>query len=79
MQTVDISQLRNDTSGVISAAQHSDVLVIDGGRVVAVVSKPRASADFEAYWQERERLLSGIKMNPEWDSAQAISEDRDRA
>jgi len=77
MNTVDISQLRDDTSTVISAAQQSDVFVTEGGRVVAVLSKPRTPVDFEEYWKERERKLSGITMDPSWDSAVAISEDRD--
>jgi antitoxin (DNA-binding transcriptional repressor) of toxin-antitoxin stability system len=77
MNTVDISQLRDDTSSVISAAQQSDVFVTEGGRIVAVLSKPNTPLHFEEYWRERERKLSGIIMDPNWDSAIGISEDRD--
>jgi hypothetical protein len=79
MQTVNVQQLRDDTAGVISAAQVADVLVVDEGRVVAVVTKPRTNADFEAYWQAREKLLAEVTVDSSWDSTQAISEDRDRA
>ena len=78
MHAVSIQQLRDDAAGVVSAAQQGDIAVLDEGRVVALVTKPRPIADFEAYWQERERLLAGIVVDPAWDSAEAISQDRDR-
>jgi hypothetical protein len=79
MQTIDINQSREDSANVISAAQQTDVYIVEQGRVVPVLSKPRASDNFEAYWQERERLLSRITIDPNWDSTEAVSEDRDRA
>jgi antitoxin (DNA-binding transcriptional repressor) of toxin-antitoxin stability system len=78
MDAVTIQQLRDDVSSVISAAQHGEVAVIDQGRVVAVVTKPRPIPDFEAYWRERERTLADIVVDPAWDSTEAISQDRDR-
>ncbi len=78
MQTVNVQQLSQDAAGVIAAAQHDDVLVIDAGRVVAVVTRPPVRRDFATYWQERERRLAGITIDPAWDSTAAVSEDRER-
>jgi hypothetical protein len=55
------------------------VLVVDGGKVVAVVSEPKPAADFAAYWEQRERQLQSVVSAPEWNSTDAVSEDRNRA
>jgi hypothetical protein len=78
MQTVNVQQLSQDPEGVIAAAQHHDVLVVEAGRVVAVVSKPPARRDFASYWQERVQRLAAITIDSTWDSTVAVSEDRDR-
>jgi hypothetical protein len=77
MQTVDVSQLSRDVPSVIAAAQREDVFVVEHGKVVAIVTKPRPGPD-ERYWRERERMLADIVADPEWDSTEAISQDRDR-
>ena len=78
MQTINIQELGENAPGVIAAAQNPDVFVVDGGKVVAVVSKPRAPANFEQYWQWREKMLEHVVAAPDWDSTQAVSDDRDR-
>lgn len=78
METVDVQQLGPETARVIAAAQHGDVLVVDSGRVVAVVTKPPAPRDFAIFWREREKRLAEITIDPSWDSTQAVSEDRER-
>ena len=87
MQTYDINQFRQDIDGVIAAAQKDDVQIVENGRVLAVVTapprqisspRPMTREEFEAYWQERERILADVIVDPLWDSTQAISEDRDR-
>lgn len=78
MESVDVQQLGQEAARVIAAAQHGDVLVIDAGQVVAVVTKPPQRRDFATYWQEREQRLAGITIDPNWDSTTAVSEDRER-
>jgi prevent-host-death family protein len=79
MQTISLQDLRDDAAGVIAAAQDRDILVVDNGKVVAVVSKPPPAAEFGRYWMEREKLLAGVVALPGWDSTNAVSEDRGRA
>jgi hypothetical protein len=79
MQTISLQQLRDDAEAAVVAAQKSDVLVVEDGKVLAVVSRPRASQNFAEYWQRREALLQGITAGPDWDSTQVISEDRERS
>lgn len=78
MQTIDVQTLQNDAESVIEAAQTEDVLITSDGKVVAVVSKP-PPFDHARYLVERERFLAQITVDPDWDSTQAISEDRDRS
>lgn len=78
MQTIDVQTLQKDAESVIEAAQTEDVLITSEGKVVAVVSKP-PPFDRSHYLAERQRLLAQITVDPDWDSTQAISEDRDRA
>jgi len=79
MQSANLQQLREDTASVIAAAQTEDVLVIEEGKVIAVVSRPRAAADFDKYWHDREKRLEPVVAAPGWDSSSAVSQDRDRA
>lgn len=78
MQTISFQQLCDDAGAAIAAAQQSDVFVVQDGKIVAVVSRPRVSQDFAEYWQQRETALKGIVAGADWDSAKIISEDRDR-
>ncbi len=77
MQVIDVQQLQENVASVIAAAQQGEVLVVQDGIVVAVVSKPKSHAD-AAYWREREALLADVVAAPGWDSTIAVSEDRDR-
>jgi hypothetical protein len=77
MQTANFQQLSEDAASVIAVAQDHDVLIVNEGKVVAVVSKPRPQHDKE-FWAQREKRLAEIVLNGEWDSTKAISEDRDR-
>jgi hypothetical protein len=79
MQIVELAQFRSDVDGVLAKAQSDEILICDHGTALAVVSKPRVPADWDRYWENRERLLAGITVDPEWDSTKAISDDRDRA
>jgi hypothetical protein len=79
MQTTSLQQLRDDTAAVIAATENGEVLVVDGGKVVAVVSEPKPAADFAAYWEQRERQHQSVVSAPEWNSTDAVSEDRNRA
>ena len=78
MQTINVQQLGENAAGVIAAAQSGDVFVVEGGQVVAIVSKPRAPTDVSNYWREREALLAEVVAAPGWDSTNAVSDDRDR-
>ncbi len=77
MVTINVERLGDDVQGVIAAAQIGDVLVMDQGKIVAVVSKPRPIHD-AAYWRERDALLASVVAAPDWDSTVAVSQDRDR-
>jgi hypothetical protein len=79
MQTANLQQLRENTASVIAAAQTADMLVIEEGKMIAVVSRPRVAIDFAQYWIDRERSLELVVAEPGWDSASAVSHDRDRA
>ena len=79
MQTMSVEQLRADADRAIAAAQESDVFVVENGKVVAIVTRPRENKEFVDYWRQRETLLEGVIAGEDWDSAKAISDDRDRA
>lgn len=79
MEIIELHHFRNDIEGTLARAQNDDVLICDQGTAVAVVSKPKVATDWKHYWEERERLLSTITVDPGWDSTQAISDDRDRS
>ena len=55
-----------------------EIQVEAGGTVVAVLSRPRDSGDFQAYWRQREAALSAIRLSGTWESGEAISADRER-
>lgn len=78
MQIVELAEFRGDIDGVLAKAQSDEVLICDHGAALAVVSKPKLLVDWSRYWEERERLLASVTVDPEWDSTVAISEDRDR-
>jgi hypothetical protein len=78
MQTTTLTQLCENASAVVAAAQKDDVFIVDQGKIVAVLSKPRLPADFDEYWKLREKMLADVIAAPGWDSTEAISEDRDR-
>ena len=78
MKTFDFQQLSDDTKVIVTAARDEDISIVDSGNIVAFITRPRRSADFTKYWQERERQLATIPALKDWDSATAVSEDRDR-
>ena len=79
MQIVELEQFRKDVDGVLAKAQTEEILICKHGTALAVVSKPKSPADWDAYWKQREARLAEIVALPGWDSTVAISEDRDRA
>jgi hypothetical protein len=78
MVTIDIQQLHDETERFVRQAREQEIQVEAGGTVVAVLSRPRVSGDFEAYWRQREAALSAIRLSGTWDSGEAISADRER-
>lgn len=79
MVTIDIQQLHDETERFVRQAREQEIHVQAEGTVVAVLSGLRLPADFEAYWRQREAVLAAIKLLGDWDSTEAISEDRERA
>jgi hypothetical protein len=78
MQIIELAQFRDDIDGVLAKVQNEEVLICDQGAALAVVSKPKLPVDWQKYWEERERLLAEVTVDPDWDSTLAVSEDRDR-
>ncbi len=78
MRTIDLQQLKNQTEHFVQAARQDDIQIRAGGEVVAVLSRPRNAEAFRTFWEQRERTLAQISMKGTWDSAAAVSSDRDR-
>jgi hypothetical protein len=78
MATISIQQLHDETERFVRQAAYQEIEVRADGEVVAVLGAPRTPHDFEAYWRQRERRLSSIRMLGVWDSTKAVSEDRER-
>ncbi len=78
MRTIDLQQLKNQTEHFVHAARQDDIQIQAGGEVVAVLSRPRNAEAFRTFWEQRERTLAEISLKGTWDSAAAVSCDRDR-
>jgi hypothetical protein len=76
MVTITIQQLHEETERFVRQAGEEEIQVQADGRVLAVLSRPRAPVEFEAYWRRREQVLSRVSLQGPWDSTQAVSEDR---
>jgi hypothetical protein len=79
MVTISIQQLHNETERFVRQAAEEEIWVVVDGKIVAVLGRPQALAvDFETYWRQREQRLSGIRLLGDWDSTEAVSQDRER-
>jgi hypothetical protein len=86
MRFVELETLHAETAEVIGWVADDDVSIVANGKVVAIMTRPhvraepkqRTAEEHAAFIREREERLSSIKLLGEWDSTQAISEDRDR-
>ena len=76
MKTVTIQELHRETDRLVQTAETEDVLVVENGRPRVVLKKAGDPAEFETFWQQRERQLAGIATVKE-DSTPYVSEDRD--
>ena len=46
MKTFQFDQLSEEAKGMVVAAQHEDVSILESGRVIAVISRPRNASEF---------------------------------
>jgi len=76
VKTVTIDELRRETDRLVQTAETEDVLVVENGRPRVVLKKASEAAEFETFWQQRERQLASIATVKE-DSTAYVSQDRD--
>ncbi|MEK7684980.1 MAG: hypothetical protein AAB466_06130 [Verrucomicrobiota bacterium] len=76
MNAVTIEELQRATNRYIRAAMESPVVVMDGGKPVVLLKRFQPEGKSGQPLPKREAWIASLPETP--DSAQAVSDDRDR-
>ena len=76
MKTISIEELHAQTEQVIRQAAQDTFVVTWNGLPQAILKPYHCAATLKQYWEERERMLSGLPRLAV-DSSVYVSEDRD--
>jgi antitoxin (DNA-binding transcriptional repressor) of toxin-antitoxin stability system len=76
MKTISVEQLHRQTDELVRRAAVEDIVVAEGGRPLAVLTRFGEAERLRRHWEEREHALAALPVLGT-DSTRFVSEDRE--